>query len=99
MFHFSFKIVNIVCEAKSEGWQDPNIYSWRAGSVIASVNSNSINMFIGNGLSTFLIKGKQFFSNDPKSLPKNSPDCPILCNWVFDNFKLVIKLRIRQVYI
>ena len=66
MFHFSFKIVNIVCEAKSEGWQDPNIYSWRAGSVIASVNSNSINMFIGNGLSTFLIKGKQFFSNDPK---------------------------------
>ena len=26
MFHFSFKIVNIVCEAKSEGRQDPNIH-------------------------------------------------------------------------
>ena len=25
------------------------------------------------------------FSNYPKSLPKNLPDCPILYNWAFDN--------------
>ena len=29
------------------------------------------------------------FSNDPKSLPRNPPHCPILCNWVVDNFILV----------
>ena len=28
------------------------------------------------------------FSNGPKSLLKNHPDCPILCNGVFDNFIL-----------
>ena len=27
-------------------------------------------------------------SNGPKSLPKNPPDCPTFCNWVFDNFIL-----------
>ena len=26
--------------------------------------------------------------NGPKSLSKNPPDCPILWNWVFDNFIL-----------
>ena len=39
-----------------------------------------------NGLSTFSIKGNPVFINGPKSLPKNTSDCPILCNWVFDNF-------------
>ena len=46
----------------------------------------------GNGLSTFFIKGNPVFSNGPKSLPKNSPDCPILCNWVLDNFTLADEL-------
>ena len=32
------------------------------------------------------------FSNGPKNLPKNPPDCPILYNWVFDNFILAEEL-------
>ena len=44
--------------------------------------------FLADGWSKFSIKGNPVLSNDPKSLFKNSPDCPILCNWVFDNFTL-----------
>ena len=47
-----------------------------------------------NGLSTIPMKipirGNPVFSIGlNKSLLKNSPYCPILCNWVFDNFILV----------
>ena len=49
-------------------------------------------MVLANGLSTFPIKGNPFFNNGSKSLPKNSPDCPILCNWVFNNFILAEEL-------
>ena len=40
------------------------------------------------GLSAFFIKIKPVFSNGPKSLPKNAPDCPISDDRVFDNFVL-----------
>ena len=40
------------------------------------------------GLSKFPVKSNPVFSNDPKSLPTNPPDCPNLCNWVFNNFIL-----------
>ena len=43
---------------------------------------------LANGLSSFPIKGNPDFSNGPKGLPKNPPDCPILCNWVLNNFIL-----------
>ena len=33
-------------------------------------------------------KGNPDFSNCPKSLPRNTPDSLILCNWIFDNFTL-----------
>ena len=49
-------------------------------------------MLSANDLSTFPIKGKPVFSNGPKSLPKNPPDCPILCSWVFDSFILAEEL-------
>ena len=45
-------------------------------------------MFLANGISTFPIKGNSVFSNGPKCLPENAPDCPIFCNWIFDNFIL-----------
>ena len=45
-------------------------------------------MLLANGLCTFPIKGKPFFSNDRKILSKSSSDCPILYNRVFDNFIL-----------
>ena len=37
-------------------------------------------------LKSFFSKGNLVFSNDPKSLIKNSPDFLISCNWIFDNF-------------
>ena len=43
-------------------------------------------------LSEFPIKSNPVFTNDLKSLPKNPPDSPILCNWVFDNFILTDEL-------
>ena len=46
----------------------------------AAVNPNGIKTLLVNGLSTNgFIKGKLVFINGLKSLPKNPPDCPILC--------------------
>ena len=36
----------------------------------------------------FAIKDNPFFSNGPESLPINLLGCPILWNWIFDNFIL-----------
>ena len=46
----------------------------------AALNRNDIKTLSANGLSTFHFQGNQVFSNGPKSLPRNSPDCQILCN-------------------
>ena len=62
---------------------DPNIFLQIAVIAItdaAAVNPNGIKTLFVNGLSTFTIKGYPVFSNGPKILPKNPPDCPILCN-------------------
>ena len=48
-----------------------------------------------NVLSAFFIKGKPVFSNGPRSLPKNPPGCPVLCNWFFDNFILADELFVK----
>ena len=63
---------------------------WVAASVAdaSAVSSNGIKTTLANGLSSFFIKGNPVFSNGPKSLSQNPPDCPVLCNWVFDNFIL-----------
>ena len=45
-------------------------------------------MLLANGWSTSFIRGKPVFSNGPRRLARNSPDCPILDNWVFENFVL-----------
>ena len=36
----------------------------------------------------FPIKVNPVFSNGPKNLRKNPPDCTIWCNWVFESFIL-----------
>ena len=46
----------------------------------AAVNYKGIKALLTNSLSTFPIKSNSVFSNGPKSLPKNPPDCLILCN-------------------
>ena len=66
----SFEIINIVVP-------DPKI--WLASSIAAAVDAAAVNpigikVFLTNGLSTFLIRGKPVFNNDPKSLPKNPSD-------------------------
>ena len=44
------------------------------------INPNGIKTLLANGLSTFFNKGKPALDNGSISLPKNLPDCPILCN-------------------
>ena len=43
-------------------------------------------------MNSCIIESKSVVNNDPRSLPKNYPDCPILCNRVFDNFILADEL-------
>ena len=46
----------------------------------AAVDPHGIKKLLANGLSTFPIKSSSLFTSGPKSLPKNTPDCPVLCN-------------------
>ena len=64
----------------------------------AAVNPNGIKTILTNGLSTFPIKGNPVLSNAPKSLPRNPPDYPILCNWVFDSFILAEELFAKALW-
>ena len=57
-----------------------------AASVAAAVNPYGNRTLLANSLSTFFIKGKPVFSNGPRSLSKNPPNCNILGSWVFDDF-------------
>ena len=94
-FISSFEVINVVArEVKSEGRPGPKKILWIAASIadVAAVNPNQIKTLLANGLSTFFVKGNPVFSNVPKILPENPPDCPISCNWVFDNFRLVDEL-------
>ena len=84
LFISSFGIISAVIP-------DPKIFFWIAASVsdTAAVNASGIKTLLTNVLSTFFIKGKKtVFSSGPKSLPRNSPDCSVLCNGFFDNFIL-----------
>ena len=67
---------------------DLNIFLWIAasGTDADRVNPNGIKTLLANGLNSCSIKCYPVFSNGPKSLPNNPPDCPILCNSVFHNF-------------
>ena len=91
IFISSFEIFSVVIP-------DPNIFAWIAVSVAdaAPVNPNGIKTILANGLSTFFIKGSPVFSSCHKGLPKNPPDCHILCNWVFDNFILAQELLAKD---
>ena len=68
---------------------DLNSFLWIAASITdAACNLNGFKTLLANGFNTFFIKGNPVFSYGLKSLPKNPPDCPILWNWVFDDFIL-----------
>ena len=60
---------------------DPKIFFLRipaSAADAAAVNPNGIKMLLANGLVTFFISVNPVFSNGPRSLPKNPPDCIIL---------------------
>ena len=44
----------------------------------AAINPKRIKMLLTNGVITFFISGNIVFSNCPRSLPRNPPDCIIL---------------------
>ena len=77
----SFEIINVVIP-------DLKAFFWIAASLAdaGSVNPDGFKTLLANGLSTFYIKGKPFFSNGPRNLPKNSPNCPILDSEFLINF-------------
>ena len=52
---------------------------WIAASVAdaTSVNPYGVKIFLANDLATFFVKVNAVFSDGPKSLRKNLPDCPI----------------------
>ena len=82
-FISSFKIINVVRFAKSEcRAPDSKIFLRIAASVAdaTAVNPNVIKTLLANGLSKFFNKSNPIFSNGPKSILKNPPDCPNLCN-------------------
>ena len=68
LFISSFEIVNLICFGKSEGRvQDPKMFFLIAASVadVGAVNPYGIKALLGNGLSTFFIKGIPVFSSGP----------------------------------
>ena len=73
---------------------ESNVFLWIAVSVVgaAAVDPNGAKTLLDNDLSKCFIKNYQVFRNGSKSLPKNPPYCPVLCNWVFDNFILAEEL-------
>ena len=57
------------------------------------VNLDFIKTLVASVLSMFFIKVKPgCFSNNPRSLPGNPPDCIVLNSWVFNNFVLADEL-------
>ena len=82
-FISSFEIINAAVP-------DPNNFLWINASVSDATadNPNGIKTLFAYVLSTFPTKGHSIVSNGSESLPKNPIDCPTLCNYVFDNFKL-----------
>ena len=81
----SFDIISVVvCEAEDEGrlYPDPKIFLCIPASAVdvAAVNPRGIKMLLAKGLITLFISGNPVFSNGPRSLPRNPPDCIILDN-------------------
>ena len=69
-------------------------FLWIVASVshVTAVDPNGIKTLLANNLGILPIKGNPVYINGIKNLTKNSPDCPILCNWDFDNFILAAEL-------
>ena len=71
----SFDIISVVVS-------EPKIFLCIPASDVdaAAVDPNGIKTLLANGLITFFINGNPVFSNGPRSLPRNPPDCIISDN-------------------
>ena len=69
-------------------------FLWIVASVshVTAVDPNGIKTLLANNLGILPIKGNLVFINGTKNLPKNPPDCSILCNWDVGNFILAGEL-------
>ena len=83
-FISSFDIIRIVLfyaklRTKVDDLPDPEIFSCISASVAdaAAVNPKGFKTLLVNGLITLFISGNPVFSNEPRSLPRNPPDCII----------------------
>ena len=76
---FSISLFDIISAAV---FSDPNVYLCIPASAAnaAAVNPRGIKTLLANGLNTFFINGNPVFSNGPKSLLRNPPDCIIFNN-------------------
>ena len=81
----SFDIISaVLCKAEDEGrlFPDRNIFLCipESAADAVAVNPNGIKTFLANSLIAFSINCNPVFSNGPRSLPRNPPDCIILDN-------------------
>ena len=76
----SFEIINAaVCEAKHEGWPDPEIFFWIAASAadIPADNSNGIKTLLASERGTLFINGKLALINDLRKF-RNPPSWMVI---------------------
>ena len=76
-FISSFDLVSTVLLSCDGRLRDPKIFLCIPASAAdtATVYPNGIKTLLANGLITFFINGNIVFSNGPRSLPRNPPDC------------------------
>ena len=60
-----------------------------------AVNPNGIKTLLANGLSAFPTKGNPAFSIGHKTVPKCTPNCPVLSYLVFYNFISAYELFVK----
>ena len=61
-----------------------------------AVNPNGIKRLSANGLIKYFINGNPVFSNGPRNLPRNPPDCIVLDICVFGNLVSVDDLPVSE---
>ena len=89
----------LLCKEKSYGHQIFEIFSsqWVITIVEIWKNSKFLSWHSLSDLPWNYPKGKFAFSNGPKDLPINSPDCTILNSWVYNNLNWLMNY-LQKVY-
>ena len=62
------------------------LYAHTSAADAVTFNSNGTKTLLANVLSTLAVKGQAGFSNVPRSISRNPPNCTILDSWGFEIF-------------